>query len=222
VPARGRALLREADDVAAAVRAVERAPSGLVRLGVSPAARVGLAPELLDRWAAAAPGVMVHAREDTTGALLRELRAGRLDLAVLFCPADLEGLASAPLRDEPAVVHLRADHPLAGRPSVALGELAGETFLVAGGPDSPGYSTAVVAACRAAGFEPDTRPDPHHDLGTQAVREGLGVVLYVATAYGPGREDTALVPVQPPVTLPFVLAWRADARSAALDALVSA
>src|SRR5689334_3502006 len=37
---RGRALLAEADAVAAAVRAVEKAPTGLVRVGISPAARV--------------------------------------------------------------------------------------------------------------------------------------------------------------------------------------
>src|SRR4051812_399729 len=143
---RGRALLREADAVAAAVRAVEQAPSGLVSVGLSPAARVGLAPALLEGWAAGAPAVMVHAREDTTGALLRDVRAGRLDLAVVFCPPAVEGLACAPLRDEPAVVHVRADHPVAGRDGVALAELADETFLVAGGPDSAGYTAAVLAA----------------------------------------------------------------------------
>jgi DNA-binding transcriptional LysR family regulator len=219
---RGRELLRAADEVAAAVRAVEKAPTGLVRVGLSPAGRIGLAPALLDSWAARAPGVMVHAREDTTGALLRDVRAGRLDLAVVFCPPepDLDGLATAPLRDEPAVVHLRDDHPQAARASVALADLREETFLVAGGRDSPGYTAAVVAACRAAGFEPATRPDPHPDLGTTAVREGLGVTLYVATAFGPARQGTVLVPVVPEVTLPFVLVWRADARSAALSALL--
>ncbi|WP_445148831.1 LysR family transcriptional regulator [Baekduia sp. Peel2402] len=220
---RGRELLREADAVAAAVRAVEKAPTGLVRVGLSPAARVGLAPALLDDWSAQAPGVMVHAREDTTGAMLRDVRAGRLDLALAFCPppAELEGLASTVLRAEPAVVHVRDDHPLADRASVALTDLSEETLLVAGGPESPGYTAAVVAACRAAGFEPRTLADPHPDLGTTAVREGLGVTLYVATAFGPRREGTALVPVEPVVTLPFVLAWRADARSAALDALLA-
>jgi DNA-binding transcriptional LysR family regulator len=220
---RGRELLRHADEVALAVAAVEKAPTGLVRVGITPAARVGLAPALLEDWSARAPGVMVHAREDTTGAMLRDVRGGGLDLALVFCPppAQLEGLASAVLRDEPAVVHMRDDHPLAGRASVALSELAPETLLVAGGPDSPGYTAAVVAACRAAGFEPRTLADPHPDLGATAVREGLGVTLYVATAFGPRREGTTLVAVEPAVTLPFVLAWRADARSAALDALLA-
>jgi DNA-binding transcriptional LysR family regulator len=93
---------------------------------------------------------------------------------------------------------------------------------VAGGKDSPGYTAAVIAACRAAGFEPRTRPDPYPDLGAQAVREGLGVVLYVRTAFGPGLEGSVLVPLDPVVTFPFVLVWREDARSAALSAILAA
>src|SRR5436190_1420630 len=181
----GRELLAHADTVVGDVQAVERSPSGLLRGGLSPAARFGLVPDLLERWSTAAPGVMLHTREDTTGALLRDVREGRLDLAVVFCPPAAAGLASTIVRDEPAVVHVRDDHPLAGRPLVALDELAGETLLVAGGKDSSGYTAAVLDACRAAGFEPHTRPDPYPDLGVQAVREGLGIVLYVRTAFGP-------------------------------------
>jgi DNA-binding transcriptional LysR family regulator len=219
---RGRELLAHADAVVGDVQAVEQSPSGLLRAGLSPAARFGLAPELLERWSTAAPGVMLHTREDTTGALLRDVRDGRLDLALVFCPPAVDGLASAVLRDEPAVVHVRDDHPLASQEHLALDELAGETLLVAGGEDSPGYTAAVLSACRAAGFEPRTRPDPYPDLGTQAVREGLGVVLYVRSAFGPPLEGSTLVPVKPAVALPFVLTWREDARRAALHALLAA
>jgi DNA-binding transcriptional LysR family regulator len=80
----------------------------------------------------------------------------------------------------------------------------------------------VIAACRTAGFEPRTRPDPYPDLGTQAVREGLGIVLYVRTAFGPQLEGSALVPLRPAITFPFALIWREEARSAALTAIVAA
>jgi DNA-binding transcriptional LysR family regulator len=219
---RGRELLARAEAVVRDVQAIERSPTGLLRGGLSPAARFGLAPDLLERWSTAAPGAMLHTSEDTTGALLRDVRQGRLDLAVVFCPPDVSGLASMGLRDEPAVVHVREDHPLASRTHVALDELAGETLLVAGGNDSPGYTAAVVAACRAAGFEPHTRPDPYPDLGTQAIREGLGILLYVRTAFGPRLQGSVLVPVEPVVTFPFVLVWREDARSAALSAVLAA
>jgi DNA-binding transcriptional LysR family regulator len=220
---RGRELLSHADEVVSAVRAVEKAPTGLLRVGMSPAARFGVTPELLARWSATAPGVMVHAGEGTTGALLRDVRQGRLDLALAFCPTptELAGLAHRTVRDDRVILYLRDDHPLAGRDAVALADLAAETLIVAGGPDSPGYTEAVIRLCRDAGVEPRTLPDPHPDLGGQAVREGLGVVLYVASAFSAPPEGSRLVPVTPGVTMPFVLAWRADSRSAALAAVLS-
>ena len=52
----------------------------------------------------------------------------------------------------------------------------------------PGYTSTVLALCRAAGFEPRTVADPYPDLGVQAIREGLGVVVYPAR---PSRPSSA-------------------------------
>ncbi len=219
----GRELLAMADRVFAGVRDRDRSAIGRVRVGLSPTARYGLAPELLAACADRAPGVMLYPREDTTGALLHEVRAGRLDLAVAFCaPSAVAGVVLADLRAEPAVVHLRDDHPLAGRSEVALEELADETFLVAESTDSGGFTDRVIQLCRERGFEPATRPDPYPDLGLQAVREGLGVVVYVRGAFPAKVPGSAFVTVAPPAAFPFTLAWRDATRSAALDAVVAA
>jgi len=219
---RGRELLAHADAVFAAVREVERAPAGTLAVGFSPTARFGLAPALLEACAAAAPGVMLYPREDRTGVLVHELRAGRLDLVVGFCAGPADGLERERLRDEPAVVHLPADHRLAQRPSVALTDLRDEPLIVAGGTDSPGYTQEVLAACRAAGFEPRTVVDPYPDLGLQAVRDGLGVVVYVRTAFAERVPGSVFVALDPPVTLPFDLLWRPGRRSGALGAVLAA
>jgi DNA-binding transcriptional LysR family regulator len=150
---------------------------------------------------------------------VRDVVDHKLDLALLFCPPQIEALSSFTI-NEPAVVHLRGDHPLALRPQVSLDELRNETFLVAGGKDSDGYTAAVVAACRAAGFAPRTRPDPYPDLGIQAVREGLGVVLYARSGFPARLDGTTLVPVVPDVPLPFVLGWRDDGPNARVRALL--
>src|SRR5215207_8528663 len=131
----GGALLREADRVVEAVRSRDRSAVGRLRLGMTPTARYGLAPELLAASAERAPGVMLYPQEDASGALLRDVRSGRLDLAVLFCvDRGPDGVVVEPFRSEPAVVHMRSDHALAGRSSVRLEELAGETLLVAESP----------------------------------------------------------------------------------------
>ena len=217
---RSRRLLTDADEAFAAVRAVEKAPVGRLAIGVAPTARFGLAPELFAACASCAPGIMLYPREDTTGVLMHELRAGRLDLVLGFCAPRDDALDRTRLRDEPAVLHVADDHPLASRSSVALAELREETFIVAGGPESPGYTATVVELCRTAGFEPTTIPDPYPDLGLQAVRERLGVVMYVRTAFAPQLPGSAFVPIEPTVTLPFDLLRRPGAPSAALEAVL--
>ena len=78
----------------------------------------------------------------------------------------------------------------------------------------------MLAAFAAAGVSPRTRPDPYPDLGTQAVRDGAGIVVYVRSAYPPELADSVLVALEPPVTLPFDLAYRPASRTPALDALL--
>jgi DNA-binding transcriptional LysR family regulator len=218
---RGAALLEEADRVFAAVREVDRAPVGRVSIGIAPPARFGIGPQLLAACASECPGVMLYPREDTTGVLMRELRAGRLDLLLAFCAPPDDALERERLRDQPAVLHVDPSHPLADREQVALAELKEETFIVAGGPGSPGYTACVIERCREAGFEPATVPDPYPDLGLQAIREGLGVVLYTRTAFGPEHEGSVFVPVEPPVTLPFDLLWRRGPQTGALAAVLA-
>src|SRR5918994_6636504 len=103
---RGRELLALADAMVEEVRARDVAAVGRLRIGMSPTARYGVGPALLAAAADGVPGVMLYPQEDTTGALLRDVRRGRLHLAVLFCATGLEGVASRVLAEERAVVHL--------------------------------------------------------------------------------------------------------------------
>jgi DNA-binding transcriptional LysR family regulator len=167
---------------------------------------------------------MLYTSEHTTGELLRDVATSRLDVAVTFCapqppPPPLRLL---PLVEEPAVAHLPASHRLAGRTQLTLSELADETILVASSHDSGGFTERVLGAFRAAGITPRTRPDPYPDLGLQAVREGLGIVIYVRGAFPEALPGSAFVPLVPPVLLPFHLATRDGAGGAAVRAVIAA
>src|SRR5215218_6755764 len=89
---RGRELLAVADAMVEEVRARDEAAVGRLRIGMAPTARYGVGPALLAACGDRAPGVMLYPAEDTTGALLRDVRGGRLDLAVLFCHTGAEGI----------------------------------------------------------------------------------------------------------------------------------
>jgi DNA-binding transcriptional LysR family regulator len=223
--ARGLALLEHAGAVADEVRGRGADdPAARLRIGLSPTARYGVAPALLAACAAAAPAVMLYASEDTTAALLRDVAQRRLDLAVVFCAPQTvpDGVELELLRDERAVIHLPARHPLAERAALTLDDLADETIVIAGGRESGGFTDRVLRAFAAAGLKPRTAPDPYPDLGLRAVREGVGIVVYVRGAFPPQLPGSAFVALDPPLPLPFHLAWRAGSRTRALDAVLDA
>lgn len=214
---RGRELLEHADAVAAEVSQLDATRAGRLRLGLSPTARYGVAPKLLAACAAEAPAVMLYTSEDTTGALLRDLAQGRLDLAITFCspdppPPDVELIL---LHEEPAVVHLPCDHALAGRSQLSLRDLADETILVAATADSSGFTNRVLSAFSQEGITPRTQPDPYPDLGLQAVRERRGIVVYARSAFPDTLDGSSFVPLRPPLPLPFHLVARAGRTSEA-------
>jgi DNA-binding transcriptional LysR family regulator len=135
----GRMLLRRAVrvldelDDAVAELADPSAPAGPVRLGAFPAALAGAVPAAL---ASLPAGVVVTVREGTTPTLVRAVRAGTVDLAVIaqaapFRPPDAESppLRLTRLREGELHVAVGPDHPLAGRDAVEVAELEHEVWV---------------------------------------------------------------------------------------------
>jgi DNA-binding transcriptional LysR family regulator len=218
---RGQQLLDQAAAVVEEIRDRHDAGAGRLSLGVSPTARYGIAQRLLVACTTQVPAVMLYTVEDTTGALLRDLARGRLDLAITFCAPDPPaGIELLLLHHEAAIVHLPSQHPLADRPLLTLQDLRDETILVAATEDSKGFSNRVLSAFRTSGITPRTLADPYPDLGLQAVREGLGVVIYPRSAFPAELDGSAFVPLTPPVEMPFHLAHRAAPKTAAVRSVL--
>jgi DNA-binding transcriptional LysR family regulator len=218
---RGRVLLEQADAIVDEVRDRHQTGASRLSLGVSPTARYGIGQRLLVACTTEVPAVMLHTVENTTGSLLRDVARGRLDLAITFCAPDPPpGVELILLRDEPAVVHLPSGHPLAGRAQLTLEDLRDETILVAATDDSQGFSNRVLSAFAAAGIVPRTLADPYPDLGLQAVRENLGLVIYPRSAFPTELRGSAFIPLAPAVPMPFHLAYRAPAATTAIRSVL--
>jgi len=115
------------------------------------------------------------------------LRNERMDVAFIrTAPADADGIAIHPLLDEPMVVALPADHQLAKSTkdgAIPLRRLASETFILYGPPGTGMYDT-IIAACSAAGFNPNvgnlgasTQQGPRIGSTLSLVAAGLGVTF---------------------------------------------
>lgn len=103
-----------------------------------------------------------------------------------------------------------------------LCDLVDETILIAASRYSSGYTDRVLSAFDELGLRPRTLADPYADnLWLQAVRDGLGVVIYVRSAYPEPLVGSVFIALEPALLMPFHLARRKGAESAALRAAVA-
>lgn len=200
-----REAVRAADAAAAAGRAHATGQQGALRLGFSPGAHY-VAQAALAELARVRPALRVRARQDNTGLLVRLLAAGELEIALGFCAPAADGVRREVLRAERAVLAVGEGHPLARRDSVALADLADETFALVDAQDGSGYNAAVRAQCRVAGFEPRTPADPHGPLAWEtAVRTGGCVGLTTRASAPATARGVRLLHLQPQITFPIHL-----------------
>ncbi|MEU2438318.1 LysR family transcriptional regulator [Streptomyces rubradiris] len=143
----GRVVMRRAtvvlDEIAATARELSGLPeqTGTVRLGWVPSAGAVLLPRALAALRESDPGLEVAGREGGTPALVRALRAGSLDLALLasappFRAPDTESppLTLRTLTERPLLLAVPATHPLARSPYVDVTDLRGQRWIA--GPSS--------------------------------------------------------------------------------------
>lgn len=140
--------------------------------------------------------------------LLEAIGAGKLDLAVIFeldewpARADYQGVSASantpldcvPLFDDPYLLILRQDHPLATRESITLEETVDETILVA-----PPWHRDLERAYGAAGLQPkldySCRGTGFEALQT-LTSAGHGLTLMPRMALGWLREDLTARPFE--------------------------
>ncbi|WP_199573524.1 LysR family transcriptional regulator [Streptomyces murinus] len=137
-------------------------PAGPLHLACFPSALVPLAAPLGRALQDTHPGLRLHITEAEPEPAARLLLQRRVDLALTYRYTNLadptpSGVESLVLGVDPLVAVLRDDHPAAraGDLPVELRELADSEWITA--PAHTACGTAVLHACRSAGFTPRVR-----------------------------------------------------------------
>jgi DNA-binding transcriptional LysR family regulator len=201
----GRALLPHAEATLERLRTARRdldalrdIGGGRLRIGAFPTAVAALVPRALAAFRTAYPQAQLSLVEGLTPALLHRLAAGEADLAVVSAapdrPLDNTRLDLHHLLDEHLLVAVAPGHPLAGRDTVRLAELAGDPFIA-------GSATAEETLLRAtlpSGFRPRIDLVAAEWTGKLGcVAAGLGVALVPALAVRATPADLVLLRLHP-------------------------
>jgi DNA-binding transcriptional LysR family regulator len=193
--------------------------AGHIRLGIATAARSGLGPALLEAFRSVRPAVELSVVEAHSDKLLRDVRDGRLDAAIVFGPVAQPELESIHLRQERVLVALGAGHRLASQARISPDQLDGETVVISGDRDGAGYDRRVAHFLGAASVHVKTHKAGFGAAMLRPVRSGAAVALLSRSGADLGTGIVAR-PLDAPVAFHFDLAWTRGAPAPALGALL--
>ena len=158
----GELLVRHAETLLARLQDAEEElgellgmQSGRLRMSTLSSAASTIAPPAILEFRKRLPGVELSVSMLDPAGVLGALRAGEIDLAVTNDEShfDLPEIEAVHLFDEPLLMALPGDHPLARRATVRLSDLAQERWML-GTTESCPDASRFLQACAGAGFDP--------------------------------------------------------------------
>src|SRR5215208_2806977 len=197
----GRALVEHADAILARLEdaeeelaAIAGLRGGRLRIATFQSAGATLVPRALGEFHRRHPDVELTVtleEHDPRGALV----SGDADIAVMMdfenSPMLAPDLELVHLLDDPYHAVLPEGHPLASGETVDLPALAQERFIVH--PSGMGCREGTIAACKAAGFDPEIAIECDENEQVQAfVGAGLGVAIYPRLALSTPRHGVVV------------------------------
>ena len=214
--AAGQTLVGHAEGILARLEAAESSleaiaglRGGRLRVASFPTAGAALMPLAIATFRSAYPDVELTLAEGEPEQIVPRLRAGELDLALLFEFGDetleLDGMTRTELLDDPMYLALPRAHALARREKLRLWDLAEEAWVQTS--HSSPCAMHVIRSCHAAGFEPNVAFESDDYQTVQGlVAAGVGVALIPELALSVVREDIVIRALSPAPPIRQVLA----------------
>lgn len=204
-------VLARTEDLVEAARNAGQPLSGRFRLGIIPTIAPFLLPANLPKLKAAYPRLKLFIREDLTPNLVKALKAGQLDAAVIALPYALSGIDHARIGDDEILAAAPAGHALAGSGPLAPGSLkADDLILLEDGHCLRDQALAAFDMDAPRGEDVFAATSLHTLV--QMISSGLGVSFLPRMAVSAGLADTPGVVVRPIAAKAphreIVVAWR--------------
>jgi DNA-binding transcriptional LysR family regulator len=220
-----RRVLRMADEAARAARAARSGTVGALRVGHVADALPTRFYRTVASFAASHPGVTLSAETLPARRAIEDVRAGRLDVAVVALPAPVAGLDVTSLDVEGTVAAVSDRHLLSGRPAIPLQRLADEPLLMLPRSANPAFHDIVLAAFVNAGIAPTiveaAEPEVSHALLGAASGAGIAI-LPSSAAERFGAHGVTFRPLEPSPLVEIALVSRSDADDTTVAAFLRA
>ena len=205
-------VLLHVEHAAETARRIHTGKAGHLRIGFVGSVIHTFLPEGLRMFRERFPDVELALNEINTAEQITLLHAKRLDVGFHYTAAEDPQLVSKTLTLAPLIAVLPNKHPLAGRKSVHIKQLAHEQFIANTRTSEPVVRDAFISLCHAAGFTPNIAQEAGQvQTVLGLVASGIGPCLlpdFIKNIRRPGVQYVPLAGSPPAVKLAVV--WRRD------------
>lgn len=181
---RARKVIAEVEQMSEIARRSQDPEAGSVRLGMFPTLGPYLLPHVVPQLRERFPKLELLLVEEKTDQVLARLRDGRLDAGLLALPIHDEQLHVEPLFDEPFLLAVPRQHPMAAHDHLDLHELDHQHLLLL--EEGHCLRDQALDVCRLAGAdERDGFRATSLETLRQMVASGVGITLLPMLAVQP-------------------------------------
>ena len=190
-------VLAQADGAVSRARAVSRGEVGRLNIGFIQPALADLLPRTLRVFKQHYPGVKLTIGESTSRTTIERIASRSMHFAFTRLPIEPRpDLCAEVISEEPVLLVVPADHRLAARESVTIGDLAEEDLILIDRKVEPELHDYYVAACNTAGFSPRVAHEVNSTwVAIGLVAGGLGVGFAPSSARLAAQHNVAYLPI---------------------------
>jgi DNA-binding transcriptional LysR family regulator len=198
-----RRVLHQADIAAMAARNARDRATTRLRIGHVPDALPGSVARAMQIFGTSSPRLQIALETGPARRLIGEVRAQRLDAAIVGVPAPTSGLRATAAGHQRVVAALPVTHPHAVEQFVSLERLAPERLVMLPSDTNPAFHSAGVSLCRDAGLSPTLveLAERRVEHALLAVAAGAGLALLPESAaehhLAPGVRFVPLTAAEP-------------------------
>lgn len=191
-----RRVLEQLEDSRELVRRIDSSPSGLLRVGFTPAMLFRQLPDAMTELQARHPGIDVQLIEKNSAEQVEAISLGKLDLGFIHAIPLPATMSSLTIADETFLCCLPTQHPLATRDTLTIRDLVGEPLVMFNRNLAPHYYDRIVSLFHVA----DAKPTIKHEVSywltiVTLISRGMGIALIPEALANPMISSVSFIPM---------------------------
>lgn len=194
---RARAAIDDLESAILGISDIASTRSGRVTVACVPSAAIYFLPQVISTFSAKYPAIRIRVIDESMNQTLQSVLAGESDFGIGFMNTLMPEIAFEGLHDDPFVVAMRRDHPLAKRGSVNWSQIESERLISVA--RSSGNRQLLDDVMSKMGLHPHFAFEVSH-IGTLLgmVEAGLGIAAVPRTSLPANHPSVIGLPLRKP------------------------